>query len=365
MQNQQFASLDHIVEHNNINLNLKSASLQEPQQKHGKVVCGAIALFIIVLLLVIALVISIALVFTIGVKATRSDESSNTANSTSTILPVSPLFEPCNCGCPSVEPLFSDETAAATARIVNGETARAHSWPWQILLVMYDPETKLEYRCGATLLTQRHVLTAAHCVHGFFPPYMVLFSGQHARNLSISLIDVRVVNKVYIHESYNSHAHNDLAILTTEEPFRFDTYVSPICLATPNSLLLQANEELVAIGWGRISGQPETFIYPEYLQQVKVAYVPASNCSRILEPTTVLHPGQMCAGRPGHNACSGDSGGPLMRRMRLANTGTYYWQQMGVASLSKDCGWNSTWPDIYVNIPYYYDWIMATVKRAV
>ncbi|CAF2913205.1 unnamed protein product [Rotaria sp. Silwood2] len=255
----------------------------------------------------------------------------------------------------------------ATARIVNGETVRAHSWPWQLFLLAYDPETKLSTSCGATLLTQRHVLTAAHCVHGYLPPNIFLFAGQHARNFNTSLTDTHFVNKVYIHEGYNANAYNDLAILTTEEAFRFDSYVSPICLATPNSSLLQATEELVAIGWGRTSGQPETLRVPKYLQQVKVAYMPTSNpnCSGIFESEYTLHPGQMCAGNPGHNICRGDSGGPLMRRMRLTNTETYYWQQVGVASLTNRCGWNSTWPDIYTNVPYYYDWIMTTVKHAV
>jgi secreted trypsin-like serine protease len=221
--------------------------------------------------------------------------------------------------------------------------------------------------CGATLFTDRHILTAAHCVHQYFPPFIFLFSGQHTFNLNVSLRSGHQVNGVYIHEGYNAYYQNDIAILTIEPPVRFDSFIQPICLPTPDSPILQANEELVAIGWGRISGQPDTNIFPRNLQQVKLAYVPTTNpnCSDLFEGSGGVHPGQMCAGKPGYNVCQGDSGGPLMRRIRKPYTETYYWQQIGIVSATVDCGWNSTWPDIYTNVPYYYNWIMATVKRTI
>src|SRR5579871_2651839 len=118
------------------------------------------------------------------------------------------------------------------------------------------------------------------------------------------------------------------------QPLRFDSYIRPICLATQKSPILQSNEELVAIGWGRISAEPNTNIRAENLQQVKLVYVTISNpnCSEIFRPIVNVHPGQMCAGKPGYNACQGDNGGPLMRRIRIPNTETYFWQQVGIAS---------------------------------
>ena len=130
--------------------------------------------------------------------------------------------------------------------------------------------------------------------------------------------------------------HDDIAILTIEQPLRFDAYIHPICLATPHSSLLQAGDELISIGWGRISTRSGTNINARTLQQVKLPYVPSSDpdCSEIFRP--------IC----------------------ISNIDTHYWEQVGIASKTIDCGWNSTWPDIYINIPYYYDWIMATIKRS-
>jgi len=357
MQNHQLYTIDE----NASSINpVKSYSPYEPEKKTKTIKRSVIGLLIVSIILVIALVLSIVLVFTIGLKAARGN------NSQEENLPASPPYEPCACGCPSIEPIFTERTTA-TARVVNGETARPHSWPWQMLLLVVDEDQTPVSYCGATLFTDRHILTAAHCVHQYFPPFIFLFSGQHTFNLSVSLRSGHQVNGIYIHEGYNAYYQNDIAILTIEPPVRFDSFIQPICLPTPDSPVLQANEELVAIGWGRISGEPDTNISPLNLQQVKLAYVPTTNpnCSDLFQESVGVHPGQMCAGKPGYNVCQGDSGGPLMRRIRKPYTETYYWHQMGIASATIDCGWNSTWPDIYTNVPYYYNWIMATVKRTI
>ncbi|XP_035223887.1 suppressor of tumorigenicity 14 protein homolog isoform X2 [Stegodyphus dumicola] len=47
-------------------------------------------------------------------------------------------------------------------RIVGGEEAIPHSWPWQVSLqeVIVDPSAHF---CGGTLINSQWVLTAAHC----------------------------------------------------------------------------------------------------------------------------------------------------------------------------------------------------------
>lgn len=315
----------------------------------------AILLLFLTVILVTALIVSIAVIFTVGLKSAQ--QSTNTS--------VNPFYQPCACGCPSIEPSFNNTTRVA-GRIVHGETARAHSWPWQMLLLIFNENATPIYMCGATLISDRHILTAAHCVHKHFSPSIRIFSGQQTLNLNITPTSGYAVNRIFIHEGYNNILHHDIAILTVEKPLRLEAHVYPICLATPKSPALQDRDELISTGWGRLTGKPNTTDFPASLQQVRLTYMSTShpNCSRIFQDRGGAHPGQMCVGKPGYNICQGDSGGPLVRKLRISNTERYYWQQVGIVSATVDCGWNSTYPDVFVNIPYYYDWIVSTIKRA-
>lgn len=318
---------------------------------------------ILILIVAFILLISIVLLLIIGLKSnnkTSQIESYSLLNSS-----VKSLYFPCECGCPSIKPLFNNKNSTR-GRIINGEMAHEHSWPWEMFLLIIDFNRNPISYCSATLITDRHILTAAHCVHHYIPPFIYLFPGQNNFHLNISLTSGYRVHKMYIHEGFNVLLHNDIAILTVEQSLRFDSYIQPICLSKPSSSILKVNEELISIGWGRLSSEPGTIIYPENLQQVKVLYIPTSDptCSQIFHPIMNVHPGQMCAGRKGFNLCQGDSGGPLMRKVSIPNRNNSYWEQIGIASKTIDCGWNSTWPDIYINIQYYYQWIIQTIERS-
>ena len=61
-----------------------------------------------------------------------------------------PIMKPAQCG-----------QRAAASRVVNGEEATPHSWPWQISL-RYKAYGHI---CGGSLIKDNYVLTAAHCVN--------------------------------------------------------------------------------------------------------------------------------------------------------------------------------------------------------
>jgi len=48
-------------------------------------------------------------------------------------------------------------------KIVGGEVSRKGAWPW-IALLGYDDPSGSPFKCGGTLITARHVITAAHCI---------------------------------------------------------------------------------------------------------------------------------------------------------------------------------------------------------
>jgi len=54
-----------------------------------------------------------------------------------------------------------------STHIVNGEEAIPHSWPWQISLQEDFGWGGFLHFCGGTLISDRFVITAAHCIGGY------------------------------------------------------------------------------------------------------------------------------------------------------------------------------------------------------
>ena len=310
----------------------------------------------------IALVISIVLVCVNGRRPTVDSISSTCSTPTVTLSSISLLTttapsiltEPCTCGCPIVKPEFD------VLRVVNGETAKANSWPWQLLLIVYASNGIWSSYCGASLISPRHVLTAAHCVFGHSARFVYIFAGQHELNLDVSSSSGFATAAIHVHESYDQVSfRHDIAIVTLKAPVRFDANTSPACLAKSVSLgsVLQTNDTLIATGWGRLSGEPNSTARPSQLQQIKLAYIPLSHPSCIaavgMEPSS----GQICAGLPPKNICYGDSGGPLVRQQRFGIDNQTYWQQVGIVSVTWRCGYNSSYPDVFVDVQSYSKWI--------
>ena len=82
-----------------------------------------------------------------------------------------PVPNSLSCGEPEIAP-----SVTLTNRIVGGVEASAHSWPWVCSIRYKYLSPAWGQFCGASILTSRHVVTAAHCllVTLFIPPELLL-----------------------------------------------------------------------------------------------------------------------------------------------------------------------------------------------
>ena len=49
-------------------------------------------------------------------------------------------------------------------RVVGGVPAELNGWPWMALVGYKNTLGEVSFKCGGSLITKRHVLTAAHCI---------------------------------------------------------------------------------------------------------------------------------------------------------------------------------------------------------
>lgn len=228
------------------------------------------------------------------------------------------------------------------SRIVGGEPAEPKELPFQLSL-----RFRGNMICGASILSESVIVTAAHCsVLGDANLYSVV-AGDHNRDVNEGTEQVRDVSSVLVHPEYDDWwITNDIALMVLSEPLQFDDYVQPIKLAKAGHT---ATGDAVTSGWGTTSESGSTAVI---LQKVTVPIVTDGECRDAYGDEIFDH--MLCAGIPegGKDACQGDSGGPL--------TATDLDDERylaGIVSWGYGCA-RPGFPGVYTEVSYFVDWVL-------
>ncbi|XP_076296054.1 proclotting enzyme [Lasioglossum baleicum] len=252
---------------------------------------------------------------------------------------------PVNVDMDSGEPRGCGMSTKFRGRLVGGQPADPGEWPWMAALLR-----KRESRyCGGVLVTDRHVLTAAHCVHRYTPRDITVRLGEYDFSIApeeSGALDF-AVSEIRVHPYFDRISYeNDIALAKLHRPTVFNDRVWPVCL--PPTGWTFENENAIVTGWGTgYYGGPVSAI----LMEVGVPIWPRDQCVRRF--TRRIPETMMCAGayEGGRDACQGDSGGPLL--YRLANG---RWVNAGIVSWGIRCGEPGR-PGVYTRVNAYLDWI--------
>uniref|UniRef100_U5EYM3 Putative trypsin-like serine protease n=1 Tax=Corethrella appendiculata TaxID=1370023 RepID=U5EYM3_9DIPT len=222
--------------------------------------------------------------------------------------------------------------------IKSGYQALEGTWPWHVAIYRLKIEkfnSKWEYSCGGTLLSDKIVLTAAHCLYDgnniLSESSVQVKLGKYRLRVNDAYEITRGVSKLFIHEEYNvSTYRHDIALLQLNESSVFNDYIQPACLwdvdpQTSNSVI---GTDGFVNGWGYI----ENNTLSDTLNQATIPMIDYLTCieSNPYGYPTMLNRFNYCAGyRNGTSVCNGDSGGGMF--YKIGNE----WQIRGIVSFSE------------------------------
>ncbi|XP_055678221.1 serine protease grass-like [Lutzomyia longipalpis] len=256
-------------------------------------------------------------------------------------------------------------------RVAFGEKTALFEYPW-MALIRYEVADGFAYKCGASLITDRYVLTAAHCIAR-------LRSGISVYSVVLGEYDVRydtdcqtvgdetvcsppvqeiLQEAILPHPSYNTPRFaNDIGLIRLRDAADMSREnIKAVCLPYAPKLQSMNLRRLVATGWGTTENNTRS----DELLKVNLPVVDNARCQRAF-PTLKWSPNQFCAGGENNvDTCKGDSGGPLVYP---ANILGQRYVQFGIVSAGlSSCGVSNGTPAVYVRVGNYMKWILDTMR---
>jgi len=226
------------------------------------------------------------------------------------------------------------------SRIVGGRDAPEDAYPF---FVSWGG-------CGASLVADNVILSAAHCNVIDSDEVIV---GQSRKEENNSNGVRRKIIKREPHPDYTGRSINyDYLVMQLDEAV--DTGVYPPIGLNFQSSIPEGQQELTVIGFGALS--QGGYSTPDKLQEVDVNYIPSRTCNRgfLSYNGDVKDPTMFCAGtNGGKDSCQGDSGGPIFTKGESM-------EQVGIVSWGRGCA-QRRYPGVYSRISGEYDWIKAQV----
>lgn len=268
--------------------------------------------------------------------------------------------------------LLPTECGTTTAdRVAGGDETGVFEFPWMALLRYRDFEGTIVDGCGGSLISDRYVLSAAHCLRVYNLLLDHVRLGEHNKITDIDcegqdgdcagpVQDIKI-EKIIVHPQYNKPKFsNDIGLIRLKTQVTFQDHIKPVCLPTTPDFQKLLFPKYILTGWGKT----EANTLSDVLLKATVPRIDNAQCMQILQQQRLwiqLSEKQMCAG--GKNlvdSCRGDSGGPLGMVARVGKYPRFI--QFGIVSIGLNtCGVQNV-PSVYTRVGEYMDWVQDNLE---
>lgn len=256
---------------------------------------------------------------------------------------------------------------ALSPEIIGGDDADQGEFPHQVSMQISFLWVIEQHICGATVISESWVLTAAHCIKGT-PWYTSNFILAGKTNLGRTEEGQqrRAVKKRFVHEKYQWNNNNgvgpfDIGLLLLKSPLQLSDTVKiarlPVQGAIPTGVATLS-------GWGSTSTS-QTPVMPSQLQKETLPIISFEDCNAFMEAASQgednpLRDTNVCVGylqTKGQGACSGDSGGPLIQKDGddVVVIGATSWGFFPCQDQPA--------PSVYTRVSAYVDWIQEKMQK--
>lgn len=288
-------------------------------------------------------------------------------------------------------------------RVIGGRVAEDGAWPWQVaLMIAGRPVGPESHFCGGSMLLDRWVLTAAHCVNmaddegGYFDLAPQTFGVLVGTNrLTPDGGDLVPVQSIHIHPEYHGDSFDhDIALIQLTRAPRAPYSTINVPDAEFGDYLDQPGVVTVVTGWGLVDGGA----HPTEMREAEIQMMDRNQCNAsMLEARAVeavkgfgyaasvfglsegaaqeawrelvarvplpMTENMLCSGtyEGGRTACQGDSGGPLVVPLTdgsFVQAGVVSW---GLSSANERRCSETALFSAYTRVSNYLPWLDRTI----